>query len=149
VVFNPQPKKGLPPKKERKPLKRSWLKKKRPTPEQIETDKQQQEADWWFYKHVWNLNAKKVCANCDKPLGSVCHTYNVHHLLPKSIPRFEHLRHEPKICCLVCGDCHASVTASYGNTNVSRLKRLCINALMLFDFYDEAESMIKHNSFFK
>ncbi len=89
-MFNPQPKKGMPPKKERKPLKRSAIKKKFKKTGEGET----------FERVIENLGEVETrCFVCDIPIALVTHNNFAHILNKKQYPLF---RNEPENIRIMC-----------------------------------------------
>lgn len=91
MKFNPQPKKGMPPKKEKKPLKRTAIKKKFKVTGEGET-----------FEIVLNnisYEGPTVCFVCGIPLAIVTHNNFAHILSKKQYPLF---RNEPENIRLMC-----------------------------------------------
>lgn len=94
--FNPQPKKGMPPKKAKKPLKRTSIKKR---------VKKTGEADL-FVEMIKEYGDETIhCRCCNKPLYSLS-PINFSHVMPKSIA--PELRLDKRNIWIVCEDCHVS-----------------------------------------
>lgn len=91
MKFNPQPKKGMPPKKEKKPLRRTAIKKKFKVTGEGET-----------FEIVLNnisYEGPTVCFVCGIPLAIVTHNNFAHILSKKQYPLF---RNEPENIRLMC-----------------------------------------------
>ncbi len=89
-MFNPQPKKGMPPKKERKPLKRTAIKKKFKKTGEGET----------FSIVLENLGDEPLCCFvCGIPIAVVDHN-NYSHILSKG--QWPLFRNEPENIRIMC-----------------------------------------------
>jgi hypothetical protein len=91
MAFNPQPKKGMPPKKEKKPLN------------QVHKNIGK---NMDFYKKAWDSKPKKVCEECGVALPEF-NPIHISHIVPKSIlPKFSN---DLRNFFLLCAPCHYQV----------------------------------------
>ncbi len=147
-MLNSDPKPSKRPPKERKPLKRSYIRPKRKSTQETAADKEMAVLDNAFFDMLTSKVVDRRCANCGIEIKGKITKTNHHHLLPKSLKKFAHLRHCEDIMVLVDGSCHGTVSNSYGAKSVSKLKELCIEALLRHNFREEAICMQENNSFF-
>ena len=101
MAFNPQPKQGMPPKKQPKPIKRSAIKKKFKSTGEKNT----------FHEVLDNLSdhEETVCYVCGIPIALVTHC-NFSHVLPKG--KYSLFRNNPNNIKLLC---HRIVADKDGN----------------------------------
>lgn len=103
--------KRTPLKRKGKPMmKRSSIKKKARTPEQVQVDRIQREQDMKFYIEIWN-ERPHYCEVTGQYLGSEFKTIYADHLLEKS--QYPQFRHEKCNIILVTGDIHSQKTNGF------------------------------------
>jgi len=90
--------------------KRSSLKKKPPTAEKIEVDKERRDKDLEFYNKIWQSRPHK-CVVCGVNLSSEMKTAYMDHLIEKST--HPELRYEPNNIAIVCIDDHGCKTNGF------------------------------------
>lgn len=91
-------------------LKKSSIKKKSKSLEQKKEQQDQYEADWRFYREIWEEREHR-CQVTGEWLGNELKTIFIEHLLEKSVyPQF---RYEKRNIALVSGDIHIQKTNGF------------------------------------
>jgi len=90
--------------------KRSSLKKKPPTAEKIEADKERRDKDLEFYNKIWQSRPHR-CVVCNANLGSEMKTAYMDHLVEKS--KHPEFRYETDNIAIVCINCHGCKTNGF------------------------------------
>ncbi len=83
------------------------IKRRVKTPEEIETNRQEQLKLWAFFTLLWRkLPAVKTCWNCGKRIFGENLTIYWDHLLPKA--DYPELKYEEENMFFCCADCHTN-----------------------------------------
>lgn len=121
--------KRIPMKRTSGSLKRSSgpIKKRKKTQEEIDTQKEEYERDWSFYRVQWALREEKIgwnrfhiCESCKQQIWGELKSLYMDHILEKSV--YPELRYEPRNMAILCEPCHTRKTN--GDVNVVYKQRI-------------------------
>lgn len=93
------------------------------SPEEKKEQQDQYNADWEFYKKIWDsrwcTNERPVgwwhiCESCKQQIWGELKSLYIDHILEKSV--FPQLRYEPDNIAILCTDCHSSKTNGIVNS---------------------------------
>lgn len=90
------------------PLKKgSKIKQKPKTPEQIQQRKEDYKKMWALFNEHWNTKPRR-CESCGTILYGENKSLYHHHLLPKGLDRYKHLKYEIDNLMMLCTKCHTA-----------------------------------------
>ncbi len=88
------------------------IRKKVPSPAQVAQNKEDTERMWQLFNEHWekkkNLRGFHRCENCGCAIYGENRSLYHHHLLPKGLSRYVHLKYEIDNLMLLCTGCHIS-----------------------------------------
>jgi len=100
----------------------SKLKSRPKTPEEIQQNKEDTMRMWALFEEHWQKKPHR-CEQCGEGIWGENKSLYHHHLLPKGLDRYEHLKYEYSNLMMLCWQCHSNVDSNPGDKVIERTEQ--------------------------
>lgn len=90
---------------------------------QVQENKENTEKMWELFEQVWKeveRGYRRHCESCGAQIWGEIRSLYFHHLLPKGVERYEHLKLEKENIMFLCSTCHTKTESGYAPWNVQQ-----------------------------